>query len=129
MLCHSLFDPKRRADIAQAIAGGKDLALLLRRGRMDGRDWGLIEAAKKGNTKGVAELLERGADANARDEHGRTALAWASQNFIDSDIVQILISKGADVNAKDNNGESVLSLAGDEGENNATSILRKNGAK
>ena len=45
-------------------------------------------------------LLSKGADVNAKDQSGYTALSWASSGG-HSEIVRLLFQKGADVNAKD----------------------------
>ena len=49
----------------------------------------------------VAKLLKEGANPNAKDAQGRTALMLASAKG-NSEIIKTLISKGVDVNAKDN---------------------------
>ena len=57
----------------------------------------LLEAARKGHTKTVQTLLEKGADVNANDMDGWTALIFAIVKG-HTDIVQILIDKGANIN-------------------------------
>jgi len=52
-------------------------------------------------------LLERGADANAMDEAGRTALMTAAANG-QTETVKLLIEAGVDVNAKDPDGGTAL---------------------
>lgn len=42
------------------------------------RGQALIEAAKEGDLKQVQEILEQGADINAKNNEGNTALAMAS---------------------------------------------------
>jgi ankyrin repeat protein len=64
----------------------------------------------KCQTDTVKMLLAKGADVNAKDDYGYTALIWAA--YLDySDIVQILLEHGAKVNIKNNHGESPLLLA------------------
>ena len=59
-------------------------------------------------------LLERGADANARDPEGRTALMLAAASeAVPAQAVEALIARGADVNAKDPAGMTALSFAQD----------------
>ncbi|MEH7013973.1 ankyrin repeat domain-containing protein [Neobacillus niacini] len=74
----------------------------------------LIFSAEKGDKENVLKLLQDGANINATDEHGRTAVMAATYNN-KVDTVKILIQKGADINVRDNNLENVLLHAGAEG--------------
>jgi ankyrin repeat protein len=51
-------------------------------------------AARKGNTAMVAVLLDAGAQVNARQSHGLTALHLAAHNG-DDDLVTLLLARGA----------------------------------
>jgi ankyrin repeat protein len=56
----------------------------------------------------VAKLLiEKGADVNARDKTGFTALMWSGQ-MDRAELVKLLLDKGADVNAKEYKGRPAL---------------------
>jgi uncharacterized protein len=70
-------------------------------------DADLIAAARTGSTELVQTLVEKGANVNAKDDMGRTALMWAANNGA-SDMAQFLLSKGAEVNAKDPTGKTAL---------------------
>jgi ankyrin repeat protein len=59
--------------------------------------------------KVVSLLLAQGADINARDKQGRTALIHAAREG-DSEMVKLLLEKGADPLIKDNNGDTALSF-------------------
>jgi len=54
----------------------------------------------------VRFLLERGADVNARDDEGCTALMSASL-----DSVRLLVENGADINARNSDGETAATKA------------------
>lgn len=70
----------------------------------------LTEAAYNGRTDCMKELLEAGANVNAQDGDGRTALIWAtSEKYPDS--VKVLLGVGADVNVKDKDGNTALMWA------------------
>ena len=88
----------------------------------------LMEASRKGDTDQVQALLAKGADVNAKDNDGFTALMWAA--FYDrTETVQALLAKGADVNAKENHGATALMGAKRKGHKEIVRILKQSGAK
>ena len=64
-------------------------------------------AAFSGNIEDVKKALDAGADVNAKDNTGFTALIWASI-YGHTEIVRKLLNAGADVNAKTNSGQTAL---------------------
>jgi ankyrin repeat protein len=54
----------------------------------------LLEAAKIGDKQRVEQLLEKGADVNAKDKYGWTALMYAAYQGHE-EIVKLLKSYGA----------------------------------
>jgi ankyrin repeat protein len=76
--------------------------------------FGLAEIAKK--------LLEKLADVNAKDGHGKTALHRAAENGHER-VIQVLLSKEAKVNMKDDNGQTALHQAAANGHVQATGVL------
>lgn len=74
----------------------------------------LIASAEKGDVDNVLKLLQDGADINATDERGRTAVMAATYNN-KVETVKALIQKGADINIRDENLNNVLLYAGAEG--------------
>jgi ankyrin repeat protein len=67
----------------------------------------LLEAAEAGDQETALELLDAGADANARGADGSTALMWAAYNG-DLELVERLITANADVDARNEFGTSAL---------------------
>ena len=71
-------------------------------------------AARLGKDARIPSLLAKGADVNARDNTGSTALMiaaavqWEAQSF---KMMKALRSKGADLNAKDNQGHTAADQA------------------
>jgi ankyrin repeat protein len=63
----------------------------------------LMLAAFRGNTAAVINLLERGAEVNARDRDGDTALMFAAYKG-HALIVALLLQYGANVYARARNG-------------------------
>jgi ankyrin repeat protein len=74
----------------------------------------LIAAAERGDTAGVRQLLQDGANIDTRDERGRTAVMAATHgNRVDT--VAALIEAGADINIRDNRLDNPFLYAGAEG--------------
>ncbi|KAI2491617.1 serine/threonine kinase [Fragilaria crotonensis] len=73
----------------------------------------LINNAKDGNLKKVRDLLHKGANVNAKDEFGNTALTWACHKSLSDVALEILKRDNVDVNAKDSEGRSALICACD----------------
>jgi ankyrin repeat protein len=68
----------------------------------------LMYAALYGSVDSMKRILAAGADPNARNEAGATALMWAVR---DLDKTCLLVDHGADVNAKSDNGRTPLMIA------------------
>ena len=62
-------------------------------------------ASEHCNSDIVQNLTDAGAEVNAVNKYGETALMLANE-FGNSDVVLVLIAAGADVNAKDNEGKN-----------------------
>lgn len=78
----------------------------------------------------VKMLVDRGADANARDPDGHTILMlMASSDAIPTNAVKSLIAEGADINAKDPAGRTALDFAKQRGATAVVDLLVKAGAK
>ena len=78
------------------------------------------------------EALKDGADVNARDSEGWTALHWAASGR-SVEIVRLLLKAGADINAQDNTGSTALIWAVNpinmaDSETETVKLLLENGA-
>ncbi len=80
----------------------------------------LIEAARADDRAGVVALLDRGANPDAREPDGSTALSWAAIRG-NSETASLLLEAGADPNLANALGLTPLSIAI---ENGATAIAR-----
>jgi ankyrin repeat protein len=74
----------------------------------------LIVAVGIPNVPIAKYLLKRGANVNAADQHGSTALSLASAKG-DLDFIQDLVILGANVNAQNNDQNTALHLAAENG--------------
>ena len=70
----------------------------------------LADAAEAGDMATVRSLLDSGADVNAAQRNGSTALHWAIYRD-DAETVDLLIDRGADVTVKTREGISPLFMA------------------
>jgi len=86
-----------------------------------GLDEDLIEAAKNGGTKEVEELLDRGANIHARDDH---ALRWAAGSG-HTDTARLLLDRGANIHARD---DAPLRCAASNGHTDTARLLLDRGA-
>jgi len=85
----------------------------------------LMRAARKGEVDSVKRLLAEGADVNARDWTGKTALLRACVYARTSpQVVALLLAAGADPNAADRAGVTALMGAASFAEDNSLVILR-----
>ena len=75
----------------------------------------LMRAAQYGYVKVVESLLAFGADVNATDDMGETALLWTATSSKKADMIQFLLAKGAHVDAQNNLGLTALIRAAAEG--------------
>ena len=87
----------------------------------------LHEAAAAGDIEQVKLLISKGADVDAKDKLGRTALHCASEKG-HAEVAKLLISQGADVNAMDRNLAKPLHYAVMRGEKQTVELLLSKGA-
>ena len=85
----------------------------------------LIEQSQKGDSVRVKELLENGADVNAKNNY--TALHWSAY-WGHTEVVRVLLEHGADINAKNNYGETVLHNSAWNGHTDIVGALLEHGA-
>jgi ankyrin repeat protein len=87
----------------------------------------LADAAEKADWPGVRALLEKGADVNAAQADGMTALHWAAYHD-EADAANTLLAAGAKATAANRYGVTPLSLACTNGNGELVGILLKAGA-
>lgn len=87
----------------------------------------LWAAARSGDVAAVDESLGAGADIDARDGAGITALSWATM-LGRADAVEALIDRGADVNATNDDGSTSLHGAAFFGREDCARLLLEGGA-
>ena len=70
----------------------------------------LISAAKLGDTRDIAKLVQRGASVDTTDKEGNTLLMLAARDG-HSELVEYLIKQRAKVNERNAVGDTALRLA------------------
>ena len=88
----------------------------------------MIEAARNGDLASIEDLLDRGADIEARTGEGTTALMFASGGGQVA-AVELLLDRGADIEARNDDGNTALILASAMGEDEVAAVLRAWAAK
>src|SRR5262249_119628 len=90
---------KRMRDLTKSVAAFSLIAGLALAGEKP-TSRHLLGAVQSGDIADVKRLLDLGAEVNASNSAGATALMWAIPN---TDLVKLLVSRGANVNARSTN--------------------------
>ena len=76
----------------------------------------------------IKELLKKGADVNAKNDYGCTAISRAGREGL-LEVAKYLFENGADVNEKDNDGQTALMKAATWGKLDVVKYLTECGAE
>ena len=87
----------------------------------------LLEAARIGDTAAVQQLLQKGANIEAKDESGRTPLMVADI-YNSTNVMKLLLDKGANIEAKDKFDKTPLIDAANYGNAEVVKLLLDKGA-
>lgn len=87
-----------------------------------------LMVAMFGHTEIAWLLLERGANVNARNSYGVTALKYTSYSPDGALLAAALIERGAEVDARDNDGETALTSTAHIGNAEVIRVLAAHGA-
>jgi ankyrin repeat protein len=87
----------------------------------------IVRAAGEGNEEEVKTLLEGGADTEAKDAQGNTALIKCGENGHEG-TARVLLKHGADIEAKEKDGFTALISAGENGHEGTARVLLEHGA-
>ncbi len=87
----------------------------------------LCEPSRSGDLTEVKRLLDGGADPNAANQWGETALMRAA-NYGKSEVAELLLSAGADLNVADGTGRDLLIFAANRGHAEFVEVLLSAGA-
>ena len=87
----------------------------------------IADAASRGDKTAIERLLKNGADVNAQQADGATALQWAAYRG-DAKLVERLLKAGAKTDLANHNGATPLWLAATHGDAVVIQALLKGGA-
>ena len=83
-----------------------------------------FDAACEGNVAKIRALAQSGADIEATDGRGRTAMLWAAE-YGKADVVRALAELGANLNATDQLGSTAIMVAASRGHGDTTRALKE----
>ncbi|HMB74377.1 MAG TPA: ankyrin repeat domain-containing protein, partial [Gammaproteobacteria bacterium] len=87
----------------------------------------VADAAMQRNASALRSLIREGADVNAAQSDGATALHWAAYHG-DADLAELLLEAGADPSTANRNGSTPLWLAANRGDAPTLEALLAGGA-
>lgn len=98
----------------------------------DGADGGAVsgqlwQAAQRGDTARVKQLLQQGADIEAPDADGNSPLVWAAYHG-HVQVVKLLLEQGADTESQNKEGNTPLIAASFTGEEAVLQLLLEHNA-
>eukprot|EP00803_Ostreobium_quekettii_P011008 evm.model.scf_791.4 EVM.evm.TU.scf_791.4 scf_791:35567-44650(+) len=114
------------AAITRALQGDSWAARKLRQAIED-KDVLLLDAVSEGDIDEVEQLIEDGADVDAVDGNGNTALMQATLDG-ELDVVRVLLDAGADVNKQGSFGATAIRIAVEIEDAAILELLLKSGA-
>ena len=89
----------------------------------------ILNTPPRGEALDIPALIDRGADVNARDREGRTALLLAaSSDALPAGSIRTLLDRGADVHATTRQGQNALDFALQRGRTPVVDLLIQAGA-
>ncbi|KAK6513075.1 hypothetical protein TWF506_009238 [Arthrobotrys conoides] len=88
----------------------------------------LHQAVGSGKAEIVQYLLDKGAEVDAKDLDGWSAIMLAAQEG-NCNIIQVLVDAGANVNSEANSGATALFIAAQQGHTAVVKVLLDNGAR
>jgi len=88
----------------------------------------LMDKVVAGDKAAVSELIAKGADVNAKNNYGWTALSHAARAG-NAQLVKLLLEHGADVNSRDQSGWTPLMRAAMKGHVDVVRVLLEHGAE
>ncbi|MHC4463040.1 MAG: ankyrin repeat domain-containing protein [Planctomycetota bacterium] len=116
-------DEAKIREIAEIVRLGRDLIEAeIRIERKTESDEPLHRAIQHGDVNNVRNLIEEGADVNAKDGSGRIPLGYAAEKG-NMEIVELLFAAGADVNGKGHDGQLPFVWASEMGHLDIAKLL------
>ena len=122
-----LEEPVSVAKAESSVRVDKPLETISKPIKSEGADISLHKSIKEGDVQAAIEFLAAGADVNAKDERGETAIFSAVIGGY-TELVKMLINKGADVNVKNKAGFTSLHEGAYSGDSDIVALLIDSGA-